>query len=636
MNRFVLLIFVAFLSTHVVSQDMKAFKQYMNEGKEYFDQGRINKSLNAYLKAQKIQPKDEGANYSIALCYHLTYLYKQSLSYILAAPSMRTIDPMYSFYLGNAYHANYEFDKAIQEFNSFLAIKNKDLKQDQAKTHLLIKQCHKAIELVKSPVEVKITNMGATINSAYPDYNPAINADESSILFTSRRSNSTGGEIYPLDDFYFEDIYYSNHSTSWSTATNIGTKINTNGHDACVGLSADGQTMLIYKDDNGGDLFYSQLVGKDWQAPKSFGNTINSNYYEPCAALSSDNKVLFFVSDRPGGFGGRDIYYSILSETGVWSKPVNMGPHINSVHDEFSPYLHADGKTFYFSSNGEHSMGGYDIFSIELHKQDNVITTMHAPLNLGHPINTPDDEIYFVWSADNKRAYFSSVREGGFGDKDLYMLERPQAKAELAVLKGTVIDCETQKAVKGKILVYDNESGKPLGEYHSNESSGKYIVVLPAGKNYGIEVTSEEYLFYSKNINIPHLKEFKEIEDLICLDRVKVGSKIILHNVFFDVDRSTLRSESEVELLKLYEVLSTNPNLRIEISGHTDSDGDEQHNLKLSDDRAKAVKDYLIKKGIAESRLTFKGYGESQPIAENNTPDNKQLNRRTEIKIIGN
>jgi outer membrane protein OmpA-like peptidoglycan-associated protein len=159
---------------------------------------------------------------------------------------------------------------------------------------------------------------------------------------------------------------------------------------------------------------------------------------------------------------------------------------------------------------------------------------------------------------------------------------------------------------------------------------------LPAGKNYGIEVSSEEYLFYSKNINIPHLKEFKEIEDLICLNRVKVGSKIILHNVFFDVDRSTLRSDSEVELMKLFEVLSSNPNLRIEISGHTDNDGDEQHNLKLSDDRAKAVKDYLIKKGISESRLTYKGYGESQPIAENNTPENKQLNRRTEIKIIGN
>jgi outer membrane protein OmpA-like peptidoglycan-associated protein len=636
MKRFVLLILIVFYSSQVLAQDMKAFKQYMNEGKEYFDQGRLNKSLTAYKNAYKIQPKDEGVNYSIALCYHFSYLYKQSLTYLLAAPSMRSLDPMYSYYLAHALHSNYEFEKAIQEAQAFVSLKNKDLKPEQEKLQLLIKQCHKGITLVKSPVEVKISNLGANINSSYPDYNPAINADETSILFTSRRSNSTGGEIFPMDDFYFEDIYYSNKSTSWNPANNIGTKINTNGHDACVGLSADGQTMLIYKDDNGGDLYYSQLVGKDWQSPISFGNIINSNYYEPCAALSSDNKILFFVSDRPGGFGGRDIYYSILSESGVWSKPTNMGPHINTIHDEFSPYLHADGKTFYFSSNGEHSMGGYDIFSIELFKQEQVFTTAHAPLNLGHPINTPDDEIYFVWSADNKRAYFSSVREGGFGDKDLYLLERPQAKAELAILKGTVIDCESKLPVKGKILVYDNETGKSLGEYHSNESTGKYLLVLPSGKNYGIEVTSDTYLFYSKNIDIPNLKEYKEIEDLICLNRAKVGTKIILHNVFFDIDRSTLRTDSEVELLKLYEVLANNPLLKIEISGHTDSDGDELHNLKLSDDRAKAVKDYLVKKGISESRLVYKGYGESQPMAENNTPENKQLNRRTEIKIIGN
>ena len=216
------------------------------------------------------------------------------------------------------------------------------------------------------------------------------------------------------------------------------------------------------------------------------------------------------------------------------------------------------------------------------------------------------------------------------------MLERPVAKAALVLLKGTIADCKTKDFLQANISVTDIEAGKLIGKYVSNSSTGKYVVTLPAGKNYAITVEAKGYLFYSKNINIPHLESFKEIDDVICLDKIDIGTTIVLNNVFFDVNKATLRKESEIELDKLVDILTKNPKIKIEVSGHTDSDGETQANLTLSDARAHAVKDYLIAKGISADRIIYVGHGEDKPVAPNDTPENKQLNRRTEIKILEN
>ena len=277
-------------------------------------------------------------------------------------------------------------------------------------------------------------------------------------------------------------------------------------------------------------------------------------------------------------------------------------------------------------------MGGYDIFSCTIDLETAKILT--NPVNVGYPINTADDDVFFVWSPDNKRAYFASEREGGYGEKDIYMLERKDIEAQLVVLKGKILSSQTKLPLGSKITVIDNVTQKSMGVYESNSSSGNFIVILPEGKNYGIRVESPGYFFYSKNIDIPVLEHYQEIDDTISLDPLKVGTKIVLRNVFFDIDKSTLRNESEAELNHLLEILQNNKNIKIQISGHTDSDGNEDHNLALSEARAHTVADYLINKGIESSRLTYKGYGETKPYAPNDSPENKQLNRRTEIEII--
>lgn len=635
---FFLLLFTTTCSVVCAQNPNKEARKYLEEGKILVDAGYYNKALDQYLQAVKLMPGDPGVNYSVAYCYLNIFEYGKSLPFLIKAKNGKIEDPMMDLYLGMAYHGNNKFDEALASLTTFKATLRSSDKELMTQTDRYIVYCNNAKKLIVSPVEMTITNMGASVNSKYPDYNPAISVDEATIIFTSRRDNSTGALKSEIDDHYFEDIYISNKNEKgeWNSAKHISALINTASHDACVGISAEGQTMIVYKTDNGGDLFYSRLEGAEWGAPISFGKSINTIDWEACGNFSADGNNLFFVSNKKGGYGGTDIYVSRKNADGTWAAATNMGPDINTSADEFSPYLHADGKTFYFSSQAHTSMGGFDIFQATINTATPIMTIVEKPVNMGYPINTVDDEIYFVWSADNKRAYFSSAREGGLGDKDLYILKRPEAKAELVMLKGTITDCFTKKAISAVIDVNDIETGKPIGKYTSNSATGKYVVILPAGKNYAVNVEAKGYLFYSKNINIPKMQDFKEIDDLLCLELINVGTTIVLNNVFFDVDKATLRNESETELGKLYDILLKNPHIKIEVDGHTDSDGDAEHNMKLSDSRAHAVKDYLISKGIAADRIMYKGFGETMPVVDNLTPENKQLNRRTEIKILEN
>lgn len=492
---------------------------------------------------------------------------------------------------------------------------------------------------MKNPVNVKIKNLGPVINSKYPEYVPVISADESTLIFTSRRDNTTGGKRDKTHNNQFmEDIYISTKSddSTWTTPVSVGNLINTEDHDACAGISPDGQKMFIYKSVKGikksGDLYYSELKGKIWSAPKSLGPNINSPDWEPSVSVTADEKLLFFSSDRKGGLGGTDIYVSKKLPNGEYGPAKNLGPKVNTKYDDDAPFIHVDGRTLYFSSKGHNSMGGFDIFYVTVNPETGL--PISEPQNIGYPINTAGDDIYFVWSADGKRAYFSSEREGGYGDKDIYCLEREVEEAKLVVMRGIVTDKETGDPIGANITVVDNETQKVIGVYNSNSSTGKYVVILPAGKNYGISVEAPHYLFYSKNVDIPNLDSYKEIKDSIKLSPIKAGSSIILRNVFFDYNKATITPQSEVELERVVRILKLNPTLKIRISGHTDSDGSDEYNLKLSQQRAQSVVDYLIAKGINKERLVATGYGETRPIAPNDTPENKQLNRRTEFEIL--
>jgi len=543
-------------------------------------------------------------------------------------------------FLGDAYHLNYQFDRAIEVYGEFIDHMTKNRNTDKIlidEANRKIEMCNNGKLLMANPVKVKIENLGNNVNSIYADYSPVLSADQSTLFFTSRREGSTGG-MKDDEGNFFEDIYMSYKTkTGWSKAMNVGSPINTAGNEATVGLSPDGQTILIYKDDDGdGNIYSTSLNGDTWSKPIKLNENINSKYWEPSAFISADGSTLYFTSNRPGGYGGRDLYTSKLSPEGDWTKAVNMGSAINTPYDEDAPFIHPDGRTLYFSSNGHNTMGGFDIFTSLLSDDG----TWSEPLNVGYPINTPDDDIYYVVSPDGLKAYFSSFREDGFGEKDNYMatfLDKKQTP--LTLIKGLVNDESGNPAKDVIITVTDNVTEQVVGVYHANSKTGKFLFILVPGKNYNITYQAKDHLFYSENMEIPKESNYYEIDKAVALNPITVGSKIVLNNIFFDFDKATLRPLSNVELKNLLLLMKGNPNMKVEISGHTDSKGSEDYNQKLSEARAQSVVARLIENGISADRMKAKGYGKTMPAAPNknlngtDSPEGRQLNRRVELKI---
>ncbi|WMJ72852.1 OmpA family protein [Cytophagaceae bacterium ABcell3] len=614
----------------------KAAKKSYNKGMSHYMDNDFTEAIKYFSVAEENDPKNPLIHYykGVSLLKH--HRLPLAIESLKKAKSLKLEnEPELHYYLGRAYHLYHKFNEAITSYQTYYTLLKDAEKNKKAKVKKLIANCETGIVLMFNPLEVEIENLGENINTEDPEYNPVISADETTLYFTSRRSSSTGGLIDPEDGYFYEDIYVSHKNDSaWSEVEKIGGKINTENHDACIGLSADGQQMLIYNStSNNGDIYISTLEGENWSKPTSLGPNVNTDGWESSASLSADNQTLFFTSDRKGGYGGTDIYMSKRSKAGEFGEAILLGPQVNTPDDEIAPFIHADGKTLYFSSQGHKSMGGFDIFSVEIDLETGEI--LSDPENIGYPINTADDDTYFVWSADNTRAYFSSIREEGLGDKDIYMLERNIAFAPLIVWKGSIKDAVTNKAVEAQIVVTDNKTGKEIGRYTSNSSSGNYVVILPAGRNYGLAIEAEGYAFFSKNIDIPDLETYEEITDQVALNPLVKGSVIVLRNVFFDTDKADLRKESIAELNRLAQMLKEEEKVKkVEIGGHTDSDGEAEHNLKLSKERAKSVYEYLISIGVNEKMLSYKGYGETKPQVPNDSPKNKQLNRRTEISVI--
>jgi outer membrane protein OmpA-like peptidoglycan-associated protein/tetratricopeptide (TPR) repeat protein len=649
---------------------LKEAKKNIEKGDELFSMATVfyKQALDPYyLAAQKFNPNNALLNYKIGKCYLYSNYKLKSISFLEKALQLNpNVDPQAHYLLGKAYHLDMQWDKAIKEFQTFQqTLKGEELALLMGDVNVHISQCLTGKEMVKNPIRVFIDNVGAEVNSQYPDYGPVISADESVMLFTSRRPTSTGGKIDPEINEPFEDIYISTRKDGkWTTAVNMGKPINTDNHDANSGLSADGQKFLIYIGNNNGDLYESELKGDSWSKPDHMNKNINTDAHESSACYTPDGKSVYFVSDRPdGGLGDRDIYISKKDEKGKWGKAVNLGPTINTQYGEEGVFIHPDGRTLYFSSQGHKSMGGYDIFKSVY---DDKTKTWSTPENIGYPVNTPDDDVFFVTSASGKHGYYASFNANGYGEKDIYVVtflgaEKPMIQnnednllasqaapvketviapvmqikeAQLTILKGVITDFLTKQPLEATIEIVDNLKNEIIASFTSNSATGKYLVSLPAGRNYGIAVKKDNYLFHSENFDIPNTAAYQEVVKDVALKNIAVGSKIILKNIFFDFDKATLRPESTNELERLTKLLTDVPTLKIEISGHTDSKGADDYNKTLSNNRAKAVLDYLVKAGIAAGRLTSVGYGEEQPIAGNETDEGRQLNRRTEFKIL--
>lgn len=622
-------------------------------------------ALEFYEKANAFNPSNAELNFKMGKCYFKTKKYDDAINYLEKAKMLDPkVDLELNFVLAQCYHIKYRFDEAIDLLIKFrqtldpqtITIYEKAIEKE-------IYECKTAKELVAHPIRVLIKNMGENVNSIYPDYSPIISADRSVLYYTTMRPSTTGGKIDPQRNLYFEDIIYveKDSSGNWTKPKFPGKPLNSDNHDAVVGLSPDGQQIYIYKGEDGGDIYTSKLDGALWQKPEGLGSNVNSDYHESSASFSYDYLNIYFVSNRPDGYGKHDIYRSKKDDKGRWGPAENLGGDINTPYEEASIFAHPDGKTFYFSSKGHNTMGGYDIFKVTYENGK-----WSKPENLGYPVNTTGDDLFFSISADGKYGYYSSKREDALGSMDIYEIsflgeEKPLIssnednllayrtegvreevieqkveiqKVNLTILKGTITDEYTSEPIFASIELTDLSNNKIISTFKNNKTSGKYLVSLPAGKNYGITVNAENCIFYSDNVDLREKTGFKEVVKDIQLKRIEVGSKVVLNNIFFDSGKSTLKDESKTELGNLIKILNDFPTLKIEISGHTDNVGSAAFNKKLSEARAKSVVDYLVQQNIDGSRLTYKGYGFDEPRATNDTPEGRQANRRTEFKVL--
>jgi outer membrane protein OmpA-like peptidoglycan-associated protein len=626
-------------------------KKKFSKAEAFFSDSNFTAALPIYLELLNAAPDNSNLNYKVGTCYLNSLLEKhRSLEFLQKAVQHVSVNykegsfkevnaPVTAYlFLGDGYHFTYQFDSALVFYKKF-----KDLISDyDSETQDLLDRklsiCRNAIDLVKSPVPFAIRNLGPSINSPEEDYSAVVNADQTMLIFTSRRAGSTGGKL-DVDGKYFEDIYISfKKDTSWGDATNIGSHINTDGHEASIGTSIDGQQLFIYRDDKGdGNIYYTQLSGDDWIPPIKLDANINSKYWEPSCSLSPDGNILYFVSDTLGGFGGSDIYYSRKLPNGKWGKARNMGAMVNTKYNEDAPFIQADGVTLYFSSQGHKTMGGYDIFHCTL-TADSGWTTAE---NIGYPLNTTGDDLFYVPASDKKHAYYSSSKEGGFGDKDIYEITfADQEEADLTVYSGVVNNINGTVPDGVQITVTDNATGELIGTYTPNSSTGKYVFILKPGKNYNIAYEAEGYLFHSDNMNVSDSGSYEVIRKPILMESIKSGEHVVLKNIFFNKASSTPSPESNIELDRLKKQLMKYPGLVVEICDYTDGPEGDENPQQLSEKRAQSIAEYLVENGIDGSRITATGYGNSRPLVKSpdtgagNTNRKWSANRRLEIRVL--
>ena len=733
----------------------------LKKANDLYKDDQYRNALPFYEEVLKTQPDNAEALYKSGICYLNRFSKEKALENILKAYNKdSSVSKHIRYWMGRAYHLNYKFDEALQSYSIYKSTLRKvDQRSDDLRIHL--EQTKVAAELYKSPKNYLVLDMGNNINSSFSDHSPVISADGKTLYFTSRRSeDSTKKE--ELDGEPFEDIFFSKKidSVTWGKPENI--HLNTTGHDATCQLYDNDTKMIIYKFYRDGDIYYCEKDGDKWTTPKPFAD-INTKKFESSAFVTADGNTAYFSTNRYKKNDDLDIYYITKGSDGKWSKIKELKGSINTKFDEDAPFISPDGKTMYFSSRGHKNMGAFDIFKSTV--DDNGVWS--EPENLGYPINTPDDDVYYYMSSNGLRGYLASYRVDGLGEKDIYEIipiasiivtgvvtedvtgnkvdgvtvsftsqkkDYPASSAtdlskeggnyklsvlsfntyKVAVLKGSdtlktelfsIPECDENKTfTKNIVLPYAQKMDSAAVNAVNNNTkkssiSNRYIfrktyfsensAALSDEAKHELDIASEilkknpdaelnlkgydksnlklakqrdesvaNYLF-KKGIDPSRITSMKAVKSTskdinnrsVNLD-IKlnsnlsmnfdpkiipihtVGNSFILRNIYFISAKSELKSEGKAELDTLKNILTDYPTLKIELSGHTDNVGNDEYNQKLSESRAKAAVDYLIKQGIAADRLSYKGYGKTTPYLPNDSEFNKQLNRRTEAKII--
>lgn len=538
MQKSVLVCFIYFISLNLLNAQSKSdYRQNFIEGNRLILEGNYSQALRAFKKAYQIDSANPNINFKIGFCYLKKPTEKDKSLYYLekaingATIKYNDIDPMEKsapyttyYYYAQALHLNYRFDDAIANFEKFKDYFKGKENAFVKDVNRQIEMCNYAKMLVPAPINVNIESLGDSINTSYADHSPVLSGNEKTLIFTSRRPGGTSSDI-TIEGDYYEDIYISYKSdvdSSWSIPVSISKNVNTITHEASIGLTADGQTLLIYKDVNGGDIYYSTLEGDDWTFPLPMGSDINTPFYETSACLSPDGSVLYFVSDRKeGGMGGKDIWKCMKLPNGKWGLAQNLGAPINTEYDEETPFIHPSGTVLFYSSKGHQSIGGYDIFFSNLNENG-----WDMPLNIGYPINTPDDDLSYVTSPDGKRGYYaSSSRPDGMGEKDIYIITIPERKEQpLVLIKGLIIADKTQIIPENiEIVAFNNETGIITGIYKPLQRDGSFTIIIPPGSNYTLSYQKDGEEFHKETMEVPADAIYQEIEKELVLKPINLN-----------------------------------------------------------------------------------------------------------------
>lgn len=523
------------------------------------------------------------------------------------------------------------FDKALDAVNRFLTdptLNKKSIQAGNYRKSVYEFAIQYAREHPASTYPFQRINAGDSINSAVPEYYPSLTIDGKKLVFTRRLDR---------DEDFYESTFNGN---SYSKAVPLKGRINTNFNEGAQTISQDGEWIIFagcnYPEGYGScDLYISHKTNQGWSEPENLGGLVNTDYWESAPTLSPDKRDLYFSSSAGGGFGGKDIWVSHRGSNGKWGRPENLGPTINTSGDESCPFIHADNQTLFFNSNGHPGYGEADLF----YAKKKSIKEWEVPVNLGYPINTIDEEGSLIVAADGKTAWYASDGKDTRGQLDLYQFElrediRPQ---KTTWVKGKVYDANTRQGLPSSVELTDINSRQLISKVQTDED-GNYLTTLPIGKDYAFNVNRHGYLFYSEHYNftLTHAADSAFTAD-IPLQPIVAGASIVLKNIFFPSKQAMLDTTSQVELDRVIQLLQEHPQLRILISGHTDNVGKPQDNAQLSNARAKAVVQYLLaSRVIAKERLVFKGWGETKPIAPNSTEEGRAMNRRTELTVISN
>lgn len=621
---FILIFLLPFVSNGQTSPSNKKSNKYFKKAISYF---KFSDTLNAINYCDKAILKDINYTEPYVLKAQINYNNGNINGAVELLKTVLKIDSNYTqiYYILGYYLFN---DNSINESKIFFKkyIQKEKDKSAQKSAIRYLEIIDFRINSIANPVEFKPYRLSSSINTKNKEYFPTISADNSTLIFTRLKYQNT--------NIVNEDIYVSHFiNDSLQPVISISPLINSSANEGAHTLSADGMTMIFTRCVSGGscDLF---LTTKDvkgfWLTPYKLPAPVNTRYWESQPSLAPDGKTLYFASNRPNGKGKMDIWVTKCIGNDEWSKPINLGDSINSPGNEMSPFIHFDSKTLYFSSDYFPGMGKFDLFYSE--KKDD--KTWTKAKNLGYPINTSEDEYRLVVDALGDKAYFSSERDTVF-QQDIYCFDFPE---ELRPVKTIFVRANIFREmdlapIKADLIsIIDLKNNDTL---YITKNAQRFTVCLPSGGEYALNILKKDYLFYSQNFTLDKTNDSINYYDFtIYLKPILLNEKINLKNTFFETDSYNINPKSYVELIKLVQFLELNPSVSIQIAGHTDNIGTYEYNYKLSGNRAKSIKNYLISRGIDENRIKYIGYGYSKPIADNQTEEGRKLNRRTEIIIL--